>query len=127
MNTASEFNFDAGISRENVSVWIGLCGTGDVIEPICFKGNLTGNAYLNILNEQIIPELRQIHGNRMNGIWGIQNGTACLRTITVCNLLTDVFNKRIIVVNHKVEWPARSPCDLLGYLKSKVYSTYSSC
>lgn len=128
-NAAPEFNFDVGVSREKVSVWMGLCGSGDVIGPIFFEGNLTGNAYLNILDEQIIPELRRIHGNRMNRMWWIQDGAPCHRTIPVRNLLNDVFNTRIIAVNHEVEWPPRSPdltpCDffLWGYLKSKVYST----
>ena len=70
-NTAPKFNFDVGISREKVSVWIGLCGSRAVIGQICFKSNFSGNVYLNILNEQIIPELRQIHGNRMNMMWCI--------------------------------------------------------
>ena len=30
-NTALEYNFDVGISREEVSVWMGLCGIGAVI------------------------------------------------------------------------------------------------
>ena len=54
---------------------------------IYFEGNLTGNAYLNISNKQIIEELRQIHKNGMTMMWWI-------------NLLTDVFNARIIAVNH---------------------------
>ena len=61
-NKAAEFNFHVGISIEKVSVWISLCGSGAVIRPICFEGN----AFVNILNEQIIPKLCQIHGNRIN-------------------------------------------------------------
>ena len=57
-DTAPEFNFHVGISREKISVRIGLCGSGAVIGPICFEGNLTLNAYINIFNELIIPELR---------------------------------------------------------------------
>ena len=56
-NTAPEFNFHVEISIEKVSVWIGLGGSAAVIRPICFEGNLTGNAYVNILNEPIIPKL----------------------------------------------------------------------
>ena len=88
-NLGSEFNFVVGISREKVSVWIGLYGSGSVIGPKWFEGNLTGNAYLNILNEQIIPELRQIHGTRMNRMWWIQDGALCPRTIPVRNLAID--------------------------------------
>ena len=80
-NTVPEFNFDVVISREKVSVWMGLCGSGVVIEPKCFEGKLTGDSYLNILNEQIIPELRKIHGNGMNGMWWIQDDAPGHRTI----------------------------------------------
>ena len=40
-NTGPEFNFDVRISREKVSVLIGLRGSGAVIGPICFEANLT--------------------------------------------------------------------------------------
>ena len=101
--TAPELNFDVEISRGRVSVWIGLCESGAVIGPICFEGNLTGDNYLNILNEQIIPEQRQIHENRMNSVWWIQDGSPYHRTISVRNLLSDVFNTRIIAINQEVE------------------------
>ena len=79
---------------------MGLSGNGAAIGPICFKGNLTENSYHNILNEQIIPELRQNHGNRMNRMWWIQDGAPIHRTIPVRNLLTNVFNTRIIAANY---------------------------
>ena len=128
-NTSAEFNFDVEISREKVTVWMVLCGSGDLIGPVCFEGNLTGNACLNILNEQIIPELCQIHENRMNRMWWIQDGAPCHRTIPVHNLLTNVFNTLIIAVNQEPwGWGVSKitrliPCVLFlwGYLKSWVY------
>ena len=41
------------IYEKKFSLWLGLCGSGAVIGPECFEGNLTGNAYFNILIEQI--------------------------------------------------------------------------
>ena len=107
---------------------IGLRGSGAVIGSICFEAKLTGNAYLTIVIEQIIPEQRQIYGNRMNRMWWIQDGAPYHKTIPVRNFMTNVFNTLIIAVNHEVEWPPRSdliPSDffLFGYLKSKVHST----
>ena len=67
------------------------------------------NAYLNFLDEQIIPKICQIHGHRINRMWWTQNGTTSHKTIPVRTLLTDVFNTHIIAVNHEVEWPPRSP------------------
>jgi transposase len=128
-NMPPEFNFNVSLCREKVSLWMGMCGNGAIIGPIFYEHNLNGNGYLNMLEERIIPELRQIHGNRMNRLWWIQDGAPCHRSNVVKQLLTDVFNNRIIALNHVIEWPPRSPdltpCDffLWGHLKSKVYST----
>lgn len=128
-NEPPEFNFDVSMCREKVSVWIGMCGNGALIGPIFYEGNLTGEGYLNMLNERIIPELNRIHGNRLNRQWWIQDGAPCHRTINVRNRLREVFQDRIVSINHAIEWPPRSPdltpCDffLWGHLKSKVHIT----
>ena len=90
---------------------------------------MNGNGYLNLLHERITQDLHQIHGNRMNRLWWIQDGAPCHRTIAVRYLLTAVFNNSIIALNHAIGWPPRSPdltqCDffLWGHLNSKAYST----
>ena len=128
-NTPPEFNFDVRMCREKVSAWMGMCGNETLVSPIFYENNLNGNGYLNLLNERIIPELHQIHGNRMNRLWWIQDGAPCRRTIAVRHLLTDVFNKSIIALNHAIEWPLRSSdltkCNffLREDLKSEVYFT----
>ena len=52
-----EFNYDVNFSREKVNVWAGLCGNGLLLGPFFFERNLNGIGYLQILNEQVIPEL----------------------------------------------------------------------
>lgn len=115
-------------TRKKVSVWMGLCGSGAVIGQIFFKDNLSGNAYVNSLNTLIIPKLIQIHGNRINRMWWIQDGAPCHRTIRLCNLLAYVFNTRIIAVNHKVQRPPITGSNNLWFLpgehlKTKISST----
>lgn len=121
--------FEKPNSREKLSVWIGLTGTGLIIGPIFYEQNLNGQAYLDMLNEIIIPQLQTGYGERLNRVWWMQDGAPCHRSIPVKNRLFEVFGERVIGVGHRVEWPPRSPdltpCDffLWGYLKDKVYAT----
>ncbi len=87
----------------------------------------TGDRYLNLITERIIPKLRQIYKNRFNRLWWIQDGAPAHRSRAVRELLQNVFTVRIIAINHTIEGPPRSPdltpCDFFmwGHLKSKLY------
>lgn len=37
-----EFNYEVNISRDKLTVWIGLCGNGQIIGPFFFERNVTG-------------------------------------------------------------------------------------
>ncbi|KAF2356232.1 hypothetical protein FHG87_013013 [Trinorchestia longiramus] len=68
-NQPPNFNFDVGISREKVSAWMVLCGNGHVIGPYFYTNNLNGVEYLDLINNRIVPRLRETHGNRINRTW----------------------------------------------------------
>ena len=36
---------------------MGLCGNGTVLGPFIIDGNVNGMVYLEMLNEQVLPEL----------------------------------------------------------------------
>ena len=52
-----EFTYDVNESREKVTVWMGLCGNGKIIGPYIFEGSVNSAAYLELLNEFVLPEL----------------------------------------------------------------------
>ena len=54
-----EFNFDANISQQKFTVWIGLCGNGQIIGPFFFDRNVNGRNYLQMLNNDVVPQLQQ--------------------------------------------------------------------
>ena len=56
----SYLNYDLAGAREKVSVWAGLCGNSRVLGPFFYDFNLTGEAYGNMLNEEIVPEMTEI-------------------------------------------------------------------
>jgi len=128
-----EFNFEVNMSRQKRTVWIGFCGSGQVIGPFFFERNVNGNMYLQMINNDVLPQLeqhfeRQIHGV-FRHLWWIQDEAPAHRLIAVRDRLRELFAERVIALNHAVEWPPRSPdltpCDyfLWGHLKNKVFST----
>ena len=73
-----EFNFDVNISREKLTVWVGLCGNGQIIGPFFFNRNIDGLNYLQMINNDVIPQLqqhfqRQAEGAFRNLCW-VQDG-----------------------------------------------------
>ncbi|KAF2365476.1 hypothetical protein FHG87_003760 [Trinorchestia longiramus] len=100
-NQPPSFNFDVRISREKVPVWMGLCGNGHVIGPYFYNNNLNGVEYLDLINNRIVPRLREAHGNRINRTWWIQDGAPAHRTVAVREKLNEVFGNRIIALNHR--------------------------
>jgi hypothetical protein len=52
-----DFHFDRRDERRKVTVWMGICGNGAILGPFFFARNVDGNAYLDLLNDYIIPQL----------------------------------------------------------------------
>ena len=46
-----EFNFKGNVSREKLHIWAATCGNGVILRPYFFDGNVTGIAYLRMLDE----------------------------------------------------------------------------
>ncbi|KAF2351688.1 Protein of unknown function DUF4817 [Trinorchestia longiramus] len=55
-NQPPNFNFDVRISREKVSMWMGLCGNGHVISHF-YNNNLNRVEYIDLINNRIVPRL----------------------------------------------------------------------
>lgn len=111
---------------QKVNVWAGILGTR-IIGPFFIEGNLTGQKYLELLQNQIVPALQALDIN-VNEIWYQMDGAPPHSTMAVRNFLEQTFPHRWIGRGGELSWPPRSP-DLTpkdyfywGYLKSKVYN-----
>jgi hypothetical protein len=51
---------DKAVYLPRLSVWFGVSSRG-VVEPFFFEGTVTGAAYLNMLQESIVPAVRQLY------------------------------------------------------------------
>ena len=128
------FTYEVSSKKDKHTVWMGLCGNGTVLGPYFFDGNVTGETYLRMLNEEMFPDLvnafiRQFNNNRFRYLWWAQDGAPPHTTVLVSTWMTEFFGDKVIALNHPNEWPPRSPdltpCDffLWGYMKSRVYVT----
>ena len=53
-------------SREKLTVWIGLV-RNNIIGPYFFAGNVNGQAYLDMFNNFVVPEVVALVGVNQNG------------------------------------------------------------
>ena len=121
------------MSREKLSVWIGLCGNWELIGPFFFEGNVNGEAYLQMLNDQIVPALAECYVLQANGTflkmgWA-QDGFPAHRRIIMMERLQQLFLDCLILLGRDHGWPPMFP-DLTfldffvwGYLICKVFLT----
>lgn len=132
-----EFAYEVSASKEKLMVWMGLSGNGTVLGPFFLDESVTGAKYLEMLNEELFPQLVVAFGNQFNNgsfsrLWWAQDGAPAHTSVDVSTWMTEFFRHKIIALHHPNEWPPRSPdltpCDffLWGYLKSKIYATAPS-
>ena len=126
-----DLNYDLPGVRVKVSVCAGLCGNGRVLGPFFYDFydfNLTGEAYVNMLNEEIVPQMMEIFDFNLFGlalfenVWWFQDGAPPHRRNIVTARMREIFGNHVVALNWDREWPARSPdltpCDffLWGYI-----------
>ena len=129
------FNYDVPSSRAKVTVWAGLCGDGSILGPFFFDRNVNRETYINMLNEQIVPQMQELFNFNLfadvlfEELFWFQDGAGAHQHHDVTARLRELFGNRVIALHRDVEWPARSPdmtpCDffLWGYMKSRVYTS----
>ena len=101
------FNFP--FIREKVSVCAGLLGKDPVIGHLFYEGNLNGERFCQMLEQQIISQIEKFYGAQFDNVWWIQDGAPCHRRVLVSNYLKESFQNRIIEFGIERERPPRSP------------------
>ena len=119
---------------EKVNVWGGIVGD-HIIGPFFIDGNLNGDNYLALLQNNVVPALTNLYPDPANPqvlaniIWFQQDGAPPHYQINVRQYLNQIFPNRWIGRRGSMEWPARSPdltpldFFLWGHVKSIVYKT----
>jgi hypothetical protein len=89
-----------------LSVWCGMSSRG-AVGLFFFKGTVTGAAYLNMLQESIVPTVCQLYGDE--GMWYQQDKAPPHYHHDVMAYLDNTFPNQCIGCRGFVEYPPRSP------------------
>ena len=54
-----QFIYNLPDARQSVNVWVGLTVDNHIIGPFFAPGNINGNVYLELINNQIVLELHK--------------------------------------------------------------------
>lgn len=123
---------------QKINVWAGILGN-KIIGPIFMEENLTGELYLDLLENVINPLITESLENQIDqdgnllldeeNLFFQQDGAPPHYALPVRNWLNETFPDKWIGRRGAIEWPARSPdltpldFFLWGHLKSVVYKT----
>lgn len=111
-----------------INVWCGLFN-GRLIGPYFYEGTLTGQRYLDFLQNTLPELLEDIPLNERQTMWWQQDGASPHFFEQVREYLDNTFPGKWIGRNGAIVWPPRSPditpldFFLWGYLKGLVYVT----
>jgi transposase len=116
-----------GQNSPKVMVWIAISGTR-LIGPYFFRGNVTKNSYLEMLQTCFVPNIRDLLMEKDEEIMFQQDGASAHYADIVKEYLNQIFPEKWIGRGGPIEWPPRSPdlnpldFFLWGFLKSIVYT-----
>ena len=106
-------HFEYYRSKGKLAVWAGLIGSGEILGPYFFEGNVTGNTYLAMIDNFVVPNIRGRFEERNNGRlargWWVQDGARAHRARAVTARLNELFGNRIVSLGQEHEWAPRSP------------------
>ena len=62
----AHFEYYRNCSKEKLTVWAGLIGSGEILGQYFFEGNMTGNTYLAMIDHFVVPNIRSRFEERNN-------------------------------------------------------------
>lgn len=112
--------------RFSLNVWCGIMGN-HLIGPYFIEGRLTGEAYVNFLQNHLNNFLEDVSLTERRNMWFMHDGAPPHTARITRNYLDERFPNRWIGINGPVQWPPRSPgLNMMdyyfwGHLKDYVY------
>lgn len=115
-------------NRWSLNVWGGIVGQY-VIGPHFFEGRVTGEIYLDFLQNHLPQLLAHVPNEIKERMWFLHDGAPVHFTRPITNFLNETYGQRWIGRGGPVPWPARSPdltkmdYGIWGFVKDNVYRT----
>ena len=97
-----------------IHVFAAVCGNGNLFGPYFIEGGLTSQKYINMLREEVIPNIRDKLGEEeFSKMWFQQDGVRPHCTRAAMDYLHSVSSNRLITLNSAqvrgTDWPLTSP------------------
>lgn len=114
-------------NRWSLNVWGGVVDHF-LIGPYFFEGNVTGEVYLDFLQNHLPQLLAHIPNEIRERMWFLHDGAPVHFTRPIINFLNETYNQQWIGRGGPVPWPARSPdmtkmdFGIWGFVKDQVYN-----
>ena len=94
--------------------------------------SINGQRYHRLLQQTVLPELREWNGGNLDNVWWQEDGAPCHVTHGNMRYLDNQFQNRVLSRKpiRGLDWPARSPdlnpCDfcLRGYPRARSTGPY---
>lgn len=112
--------------RWSLNVWGGIVGNY-VIGPYFFEQRVTGEVYLDFLQNHLPELLAQVPNETREEMWFLHDGAPVHHTGPIIHFLNATYPDRWIGRGGPVTWPARSPdltkmdFSIWGFVKEQVY------
>jgi hypothetical protein len=113
------------MKSKSIAVIAGVSSRG-IFGPFFFENTVTGPSFLNMMREEIMPEIREKFGD---DCWFQMDGAPAHWARNVREWIEEQFPQRWIGRGGPINWPPRSPdltppdFFLWGHLKNKVFSS----
>lgn len=113
-------------NRWSLNVWGGVVGDY-VIGPHFFEGRVTGQVYLDFLQNNMPQLMVHIPNEVRERSWFLHDGAPVHYTGPITNFLDETYGQQWIGRGAPIPWPARSPdltkmdFSIWGFVKEQVY------
>ena len=112
---------------DQLMVWVGLTGNGDLLGPHFVNGNLNTREYLRIVRHNVIQREFRNLGINLQDVWWQQDGASSHTSNQTINYLRGRFSQKLISKRGDFSWPPRSldlaipDFFLWGYIKDQIW------
>ena len=94
---------------DQIMVWMGLTGTGQVLGPHFVRNRLDTREYLRIVRYNVVQrDFRRLNINRAT-TWWVQDGAPAHTSNAAIRYLQGQFPGKVVSKRGDVPWPPRSP------------------
>ncbi|GBM30292.1 hypothetical protein AVEN_52696-1 [Araneus ventricosus] len=112
--------------RSSINVWCEIFNDR-LIGPVFYEGTLTGQRYLEILQDVITDFVENLPLHQLQNVWFQHDGAPPRKISNVKQYLMETFQNQVIGYDGFVEWPRAHLTDPIGVLLMGTHEKAGIC